>query len=789
MMAMMDNSAVARIAAPDLADDVNALLERFGQNDDVVFFLGRLAWQGDMRACVPALLAVAIDPARGRYARVVSIRAVMVLGSDADKDNLWSVIAAHAGPLDRIILSELVDGAGPTMRSVALLLATVPHLALKEEFEITGLGRALHGFIDRLPVMADVAEDQPLAALIEGLDAILDIEPHIERGECHVSQAYSWLLAPALHAVDRLIASRARQALEPAAIAILRKSTAQMQRGDDTAEYRTALNENVPRWRTLNDTLYWTSVAERRAWLAEKGERVTDDWRFSFMGHYWNFGPADFERCLAWVRERPELDDRLVALSRCVALYFAAERPADWRAKLEEAVSRDPELAEALDAGMNPKPSRQIEEMEAERREWKRKRDAEDREARAERSAWVAELKADPERVRFPTKVKPGEWSGDQYSLMMSLPGHDDAERGVNWRGLISEFGEAVALAYRDAAAAFWRTYSPPLRSEGADTSGIPYVLLFAMAGLAIEARESPNFVSSLTREDVRQALRFLTWELNGFPSWLEAVYNAHPDLGWQAIEQELVWELDHSAADAPLHHILHDIAYYAPWLHGDVARFLLGWFGNHDMPNAENLRYGLNILASGQVGADALAALAEAKLTNGAPVHQRPRWFALWADCDPEAAIPAIDAVLAAMDPTEASAFAQTFIVTLLGGREGGSTRIGAFRTPAHLKALYVLSHRYVRTADDLQRANKGAYSPTERDQAQEARDRLFDMLTKLPGRESYAAIKALELEHPEPSYRRWMASRARERAITDADEPLWSAADVAAFARELKG
>ncbi len=147
-MAIMDNSAVARIAAPDLAGDVNALLARFGENDDVIFFLGRLAWQGDMRVCVPALLAIAIDPARGRWARVAAIRAVMTLGKDDDKDALWSTIAAHPGPLDRYLLSELVDDAAPTMRSVELLLATVPHLAPKEEFEITpgwaGLVPRLH---------------------------------------------------------------------------------------------------------------------------------------------------------------------------------------------------------------------------------------------------------------------------------------------------------------------------------------------------------------------------------------------------------------------------------------------------------------------------------------------------------------------------------------------------------------------------------------------------------------------------------------------------------------------
>ena len=59
--------------------------------------------------------------------------------------------------------------------------------------------------------------------------------------------------------------------------------------------------------------------------------------------------------------------------------------------------------------------------------------------------------------------------------------------------------------------------------------------------------------------------------------------------------------------------------------------------------------------------------------------------------------------------------------------------------------------------------------------------------MLVAVPGAEAYAAIKALENEHPEPRYRRWMALRARERAVTDADEPLWTVERVREFVQKI--
>jgi hypothetical protein len=58
----------------------------------------------------------------------------------------------------------------------------------------------------------------------------------------------------------------------------------------------------------------------------------------------------------------------------------------------------------------------------------------------------------------------------------------------------------------------------------------------------------------------------------------------------------------------------------------------------------------------------------------------------------------------------------------------------------------------RYIGAADDIERADKGVYSPTLRNVAQDARNTLFNMLATVPGLEAYAAIKTFERAHPEP-------------------------------------
>ena len=465
-----------------------------------------------------------------------------------------------------------------------------------------------------------------------------------------------------------------------------------------------------------------------------------------------------------------------------------ADRPSAWLAPLRAAVDDDAALAATLETRLDPKPSPEIVRMDAEARRWKRKSERRERKQKKDRGDWVRALMANPDRVLHPAGFQPGEFSGDQYHLLLSVMGSGvstSRENGANWRTLIPEFGEPVARAFRDAAIAHWRVYRPTLRSEGGETGSTPYSLIVAMTGLAIEAPEDSAFAQRLTEEEARHAFRYVTWELNGFPVWFETLYRAFPDTGFEAVATELVWELEHTG-EHPLHHILHDILYHAPWLHGDVAPLILDWLAAHDLLNAEALRYCLNILAGSSVAPGVLAALAAKKATNATLEDQRPRWFALWADTDSATAVPALERHLEALATTDASIFAQLFIVALLGDRHGTGTRVGGYRNASDLKRLYVLMHRYIRIDEDIDRIGKGVYSPTLRDDAQGGRSTLFNMLVEVPGSEAYAAIKALEEEHPESAYRRWMAVRARERATRDADEPLWTVEQVREFSKK---
>lgn len=75
------------------------------------------------------------------------------------------------------------------------------------------------------------------------------------------------------------------------------------------------------------------------------------------------------------------------------------------------------------------------------------------------------------------------------------------------------------------------------------------------------------------------------------------------------------------------------------------------------------------------------------------------------------------------------------------------------------------------------------GVYTPTLRDDAQDARELLFQLLAEIPGKETYAALMELIAEYPDKNYTQWMVRAAQNRAVADADLELWRDEQVRNF------
>jgi len=782
-----DNSAIARIANLDLSEDTQQLINEFGENNDAIFFLGRLVWQGEMSSCVAPLVDIAVDSSRGIYARIASVRATLTCGSVEQKQSLWQRVNESEAQIPRKLLAELLEDAEPDSHSVEQLVISLGKLPPYERFKSTGLTRALHTFVERLPIVGD---QQAFALLLDSLHGYLERQPCVERRECYVSKEYWWLLSPATHVVERLVVARNTLVLGVTALSILLKVPAlRSWSGGDVSEHKGNLQTLIPGWPELNDELYWASIEQARiSKAARSSEPFTDDWSISWLGHFWGFDTGSLPRLLNYMTTRTLQDDRLVALSTALGVYVRADKPAHILTSLQDAVANDQVLRDKLEILLNPPVSESAQKHDEEHAEYLQKQHEDEVRVKQTRDAWISDLRANPDRVRNPPNLKQNEWSNDQYSLMCELQegrlatGHDDC---ANWQTLISDFGEAVAQAYRDAAIKFWRRYVPPSKSERIQKNGTPYVLVFAMAGIEIEASENAKFPAYLDEVQVRHTLSYITWELNGFPSWFERMHQIFPALVEEVVIPELLWELENTEKENPMHYILSDVVYHAPWLHHAIAPPLLDWMGANPTRFNTNRHYCVHILANSGIDPIRLAALASRQIALTNDPDSIPGWYALRVDCEPANGIPEVEQWLSGLDEAKAMHAAQIFVTALMGGRHVNESgpNIGRFRTAEHLKSLYVLMHQYIRVKEDINRADGGVYSPKLRDDAQNARDRLFNLLSEIPGKACYSVIKQLIHEHPEPDYRPWMAKQAYKRAEEDGDLEPWTAEQVSAF------
>lgn len=783
-----DNDAIARIAQPDLMNDTLRLIETHRLNDDAIFFLGRLVWQGGMKECVPILADIAIDCARDIYARIAATRAVMTCGNENQITHLWDALIHAFDVFPRKLLAEVLDNASANAASVGHLLASIEKLDVYERFESSGLNQALHLFIARFP--DDPVSLAALGTLVCGLNVYLERQPFIDGTECHVSKAFVWLLGPATHAVERLVSAHTEAALSLDALAIMLKvPSVRFWQSEDFEEYKTLLHDIVPAWKELNDALFWKSIEAARDIADNKAcGRITDDFAVNWLGHFWKFGPERLGDVLDFIATRDFLDDKFVAISIALRLYNEAGKPESGLSELRRATDDNADLRAYLDGFLNPQKSQAMiesEEKDAQRKaKWAKEREARD----VDRQKWISRLKAAPDNIRTPSGLKHGEFSNDQFHLFCEINERGNSSSGPNWAALIPEFGEDVAKAYRDAAKAHWRHYVPALKSEGGDTTTIPYELLFAKAGLDIEANEDESFPSYLTDAELQQALHYMIWELNGLPKWLEKLYLTFPAKVQDAFLKELFWELTHTLAEEPACYLLQKIAMHAPWSHQHLAPVLLEWMGKNEIINARLLRYCLLILQCPSVHPDTLTELVKSKISQGKVVEQMATWYALWVSVDAQEAIPAVEEWLSNLHPSEAVIEAQLFITKLMGSRFTDCLSYSNVERLSvnQLKSLYLLMLHYIQVQDDIERANMGVYSPGLRDDAQDGRNALFNRLSERQGKEAYVALAELSEEHPVITSRSWMKALAYKRAQEDANLEAWSAHQMRDYAKD---
>ncbi|MDR4474932.1 MAG: hypothetical protein R3B11_02870 [Nitrospira sp.] len=780
----LDYSAVQRFASPDLAEDIRALLKQYASNVELVSFLVRMVWLGRIASLKDEVKILALAPSTPQYTRISAIRALHAVAMNEDLEDLRQSFVKEASPLRRDWLSEIVVASTPSVETAAWLWATLAKVEAKERYRVDSLTDAVVSFVETAPLGI-------VPALVQGLNQLLDEPPFIDRGFCEVSEKHSWLIKAASAAAERLMRERRPEALGSDTLGILHKLKAIRDWDADLRDTKAEFGKLVPQWPELNRAAFWYDVWKTRQTdrLVKNGIRLTNYWQASGLGAPWKFGVDDFDYVADSIPTLADQDDKLVALTLAFDIYAKGNRSPIWRDRLHKLVTGNVELEERLDLLLNPP----VSDYEREEKKWKRRASARAKLEQDNRTKSKAFILSHVELVRAPYLKEPTDISQAQWYLHERLrEGSDKSNRWTigRWRELIPDFGEEVAQAYREGVTNYWRKYRPVLRSEGAPSNSTPIMVIFGLAGLDIEAAETPEWPVKLSKDDVLLACRYAAHELNGFPPWFPKLFESHPGIVGEFLLGEIKQEVTSEKSDTESHYLLSSISWSGQWAWEWLAPDLLKLLQEHDVANAFNLGKLLKIIQGSTLITDNdLALLAEQKAKSAEITEFAAIWYAVWVGVKPESAIPAVAGHLSSLSSTkEQTEFAMAFVTRLSADWRSETTGVRqAYLTPKHLKDLFLLMQRYIREDEDINRAGGGAYSPSLRDNAQDARNALFTQLTKIPGKEAFVALDEIAKQHPNAQSRPWLASYAKTKAQQDADFTAWSPAQVCEFHERL--
>lgn len=775
------DTAIANLAQPDLESDVLELISGYKNNDNIILFLSRLVLQGALSNCVSALIPVIIDNNRDKYTRRIAANAVMSIGTQEQKNTVWQGINNSNEEIPRWLLSELVIEAEPNTSTVDFIIHGVVNLSEPNEFTPTALSGAVSGFIER--TNSDVT-----AYLLNKLHSHLSIKMLNETERDEVSKQDAWLMSVALKCIERLTLARNQYALSNTSLLVLaRAAELRFYREVRFDICETNLHHILPQWTELNDALYWYSIEDARKRLNSTDKPLNSDLPLFYRDNYWRFETSDFSRVLAYVGSRP-LNDKLVALGNAHRIYYQSDCPTDMLDDLRKAVSGSDVLQDKLERLLNPEISEKMKNYEEESKIRCEKARRRQDDLKNIKKDWITHLRNNPSEVVTPSAGE-GEITNNHVWLLDEIRKNSlDASclYCTNWKSLIPEFGNKVALAYKDFCMNYWRCYKPRLKSEQDVNNSISNALLIALSGLKIEADEFSDFPNYLDNNDLNTALRYITWDINGFPSWFERVHRAFPKATEDAVLKELIWELEASSSEGSLSCILQDLIHHAPWLHEFIASRVLDYLMSRTSPLIIRKEYCVKILIEGGVESGKLAILADKYIALNADNYKEVAWwFALLVDNDANSGISRLKSWLLLLNEEDAQQVAAIFITALLGGTYTQKTvyYAGKFKTAPHLKTLYMLMHKYIKPSDDIQRAGKGVYSPTIRDDAQDARDKLLHYLVEIPSKANYYALKQISEEYKDGSQKLLVQRRAYEMAERYGNLIPWSAEQFKEF------
>ena len=763
---------VRRFASSELDDAVNHLWREGIENSEVRELLLQIIGAGRLAACSDIAHTVAMDPAASIRERALAIDALLRLGDprlEALAASLASEPARWSPKMARQAMLELFPSFMPIPRLSQMLQQ------IKENSR--GVGD-LDFWFPRTIATAELSADYLdelrtclTTLVIDGLIWDDDKFPHLRTQR------------PDL--ISALIAVCHRQCLEgirtepwiASSLLVIRLSKEARGEGDAVAQLRRALAE-LPS--DKREAAFWKEEAFLQAL-----HPLTDAWQRVFELSRSGGIQLTVGEDAVWVRKTllnsaTPLDLREMMLWVEVHLFGPAG-PSHREAleALKPLVADAPNLTAIIDRYLKPPPgSTEWRRLEAQHK--RHARLAEQRTAEAHAS-WVKfwrEIEQNPDAVFAPTREVNTAWNLWQA---MERSGEESRASGWNRRFIEAQFGKAVADRLRETMLKVWRRDRPTLRSERPAEKKNTFLVKwqFGLAAIAAEA-EDPNWAKKLSDQEAELACRYAPIELNGFPSWLESLAVEHPEAVDRVLGAELTLSLGEMGDANDYSMLLQDISHASAIVAALFIPRIRTWLteiakmkSSSNKPEAkQNLIQAVGIFTRNGSEDDRrfLASTARKKLTRGLSVTFANVWLATLLQLNPTEGVEAVERGLKNVAVSRRGAGVQLFARLFDSdyGAAGVNLSAPGF-TPSLLLRLLRLSYQHIRVGEDAH--HEGAFSPDTRDDAERARNIIFNALFATTGSEGWAAKLAMANDPLFVHVKDRVIALANEKAAEEAD------------------
>ena len=777
---------IRRLTDHKLAGVIHDLLETHRHHADIRSLMLHLIREGQIPDCGQLAYSFAIDTEMDMYTRSTAVQAVGLAGTLDEKKQLASEILGQVSNLEQDIVGAAIEVLWPN--------------ALTDEDVLTILEKMIapgwSGLVELEYVILRISDRVQCRNFLAAVLELVSRPPLLEDESCRLSKRYGWLLPLLSTLVGRLNLLHDAPETVPeflGAISLCARSYHYVHhyRGEMDKEIVQLLHDNAK----IRHALFWYEYAQ-------DGKEEDKPLLFELILHHYESSNVnliekeDSNYYLEDLRERPNIEEKRVAMSVLFDVCNASKDDALLE-RIRDVVKVNSDLEAELDRLLIP-PAPSEAYLEAQRKRSEReeqRRQQKIKKAQARRD-WIEKLKADPSLGGDLSLADKGQVTKNTYWLLMEI---QEKTHSVNrltaahWELLILDFGEAVAQQFHDFCRAFWRRYTPPVRPENAKGSQpIPYALLVGLGGLVIEANGGKTWAERLTDNEVEIATRYALRELNGFPDWFPSLLQAKPEPVRRVLREEIEWECGAFPPDGLLLHVLEKLhsakIQIGKELRDDIIDILAA---KTDIP-VNPLKSALALILK---SAAPLPKAFEDTVAHHAEVvtseQQKSLWLSALFCLDAERALDIMEAWVNSGTGQNGEQRV-SLIASHLWGRFLGvvptsleSEHCDYIQTDVLVRLLKIV-HSHIRSEDDIQ--HDGVYTPGPRDKAQDARDRLLNLLWDIPGKATYDALIRLSKSPPLQSLKDHLLNLADSRAESDADFKAWSPAQVAEFGRRAE-